>query len=189
MPELKGEPEQDDSAEQNRLRKPAAEITWYDAIEFCNRLSRREDLPIYYQFEVDESTREAGHFLGGEVSVIDPNGKGYRLPTVKEWEYATRAMSRTDYYYGNSLDLMSEYAAMTASSTYICGRHIPNPWGLFDMHGNVYEWCWDSNERGFRHVRGGAFINSAVMLRSSNRNAKAPDDRLRFVGFRVCRTR
>ncbi len=196
--EMKSQPELDIAMERARLNNPASYMTWFDAVVFCNRLSKEENLPPYYQLEEDKATREEGHIVAtaDEVSIIDPPGQGYRLPTEIEWEYASRAMSETNYSTGESPKLLSDYAVFNTDPTNVRGKRIPNGWGLFEMHGNVSEWCWDkpdsTNTTGedYRVMRGGSFYDfaSPQYLGSADRVNSTPRDRNVNVGFRVFRT-
>ena len=166
---------------------PVEAVSWNDAVEFCRRLS---DLP-------EEKT--AGHV--------------YRLPTESGWEYACRAGTTTVYSFGDSKSQLDEYAWFNKNSDrtkHPVGQKKPNPWGLYDMHGNVMEWCQDrygpygsesvSDPKGPAQgdygysTRGGHYGLQPKYVRSAIRNySYLPDDR-RFVaanfyfGFRVART-
>src|SRR5262249_21908653 len=147
---------------------------------FVNWLSRREGLPEYYEKR------------GGTWSAPDRNGKGYRLPTEVEWEYACLCDSTCAYAFGDGVDLLGRYAVFGSEyQTSRCGSRLPNGWGLFDMHGTLWEWCDDllepaSDEQ--RVIRGGAFDNPARNLRATHRHGLAPHVRLNGVGFRVARS-
>ena len=152
------------------------------------------------------------------------SGQTYRLPTEAEWEYAARAGTTTARYWGNNPNQACRYANgadqtrspnrnIRWTSRHECndgyfftapvGRFQPNPWGLYDMLGNVWEWtcsvfdadyggaeqrCADANESGFRVVRGGSWYNYPLRLRSAYRSWLAPDDRIYGQGFRISRS-
>lgn len=150
MPELKREEVQDSAVEATRLLNPAAKLTWFDAIEFCNRLSDQENLP--HDYELGKLKKEDGHITAAEASVLELSGPGYRLPKQTECEYACRAMSVNGYCYGDAELFLPEYAVFRAGCTDVCGQHIPNSSGLYDMHGNVWEWCWDEYDPAEKYI-------------------------------------
>jgi serine/threonine protein kinase len=174
---------------------PAESITWFEAVRFCNELSKREGLkPLYAIF-------------GPDVSVIDWTRTGYRLPTEAEWEYACRAGSETVYSFGNDPRELIRHAwfgEASAKAAHHVARKLANAWGLFDMHGNVGEWCWDWYDQTYysstsgtdpkgaakgklRVHRGGGFNLPASQLHSADRTAKEPTVRYGGLGFRVAR--
>jgi formylglycine-generating enzyme required for sulfatase activity len=171
---------------------PIQKVGWTDAIRFCNWLSAKEGLtPCYRQLPT-----------GWERIV---GCLGFRLPTEAEWEYACRAGTTTQFACGGADDL-SAYAVVNASRAAPCGSRMPNGWGLFDMHGNVWEWCEDSygpyddsvhvrdpvaiaKSSDYRVIRGGSFYALSNFLASEYRYADGPDIRFNNVGFRVARTR
>jgi sulfatase modifying factor 1 len=170
------------SGAQEDPNNPAVYVSWDDAVEFCRKLSQQE-------------------------------GKTYRLPTEAKWEYACRAGTTTRFSFGDSESSLGDYA-WYQSNTYTytfpvgekyahpVGQKKPNPWGLYDMHGNVWEWCSDwfgeeyySNSPSVdpngpssgarRSLRGGSWFVIDVYLRCSARNCDDPDHRYVLIGFRV----
>jgi formylglycine-generating enzyme required for sulfatase activity len=116
---------------EERRQLPAVDVIWANAVEFGNRLSSREGYrPCYRQ-------------LFGRW-VCNWYADGYRLPTEAEWEYACRAGTTTRYSFGDDPGRLERYAWFGRSAgPYEVARKAPNPWGLYDMYGNVWEWCWD----------------------------------------------
>ncbi len=155
-------------------RHPTEQMNWNDAALYCNERSRDEGLEPCY----DEKTWEC-----------DFESNGYRLPTEAEWEYACRAGTDTKYSFGNDASKLRQYAWFAqnaAKKTHPVGQKKPNPWGLYDIHGNVAEWCNDfyspdyykrspeRNPKGptkgkERILRGGAWNSTANGCRSSYR--------------------
>ena len=115
-----------------------------------------------------------------------------RLPTEAEWEYACRAGTTTEYSFGDDASELGDYAWFVENSngqTQPVGAKKPNPWGLHDMHGNVWEWCEDQFGGGSRRVgRGGSWINGAGSCRSATRGGWIPEDGGSSLGFRVARS-
>lgn len=169
--------------------RPVDRVPWFGAIRFCNRLSRQEGLPPYYDFDI------------GAVRATVLGGNGYRLPTEDEWEYACRAGTTTRWSFGDDIQHLDDYAWYAGNAgrrTHAVGTKHPNPWGLFDTHGNVWEHCWDVYRQevdqqqievneDFRVLRGGSFLNQDSDVRSACRGgfpARTPREN---IGFRVAR--
>jgi formylglycine-generating enzyme required for sulfatase activity len=164
--------------------QPATWIRWYEAIAFCNALSRTRSLRPCYRI----SGRFAPDSTSGSVE-WDRGADGYRLPTEAEWEYACRSGTTTQWSHGDDASALGNYAWYRDNSlerTHPVGQKRPNAWGLFDMHGNAAEWCYDapreyspngetdpigdmtSNRRAFR---GGDALSPAAALRSAARGS------------------
>jgi formylglycine-generating enzyme required for sulfatase activity len=175
---------------QKSANNPAVWVTWEDAAVFCRKLSQQE-------------------------------GKTYRLPTEAEWEYACRAGTTTRFSFGDSDSALGDYAWFSGRELLIStrgdpgkmgqeyahpvGQKKPNPWGLYDMHGNVWEWCSDWYDEDYysnspsvdpkgppigihRSLRGGSWASLECHLRCSYRRGVSPVNRDAYVGFRVVRS-
>lgn len=139
----------------------------------------------------------------GKLNQMEP-GRGYRLPTEAEWEYACRAGSTTKYAFGDSENELGDYAWCYENSgerAHPVGQKRPNAWGLYDMHGNVWEWCEDwygtypsgsvtdpkGSTMGSRRVlRGGSWFDYAQSCRSAFRLVRSPGNRDNSLGLRLC---
>jgi serine/threonine protein kinase len=154
---------------------PVQRVSWIDAVLFCNWLSGREH-------------RKQCYIWDGTAWQLVPGAGGYRLPTEAEWEYACRAGTTTEFVSGDDERFLGSYAVYLSNQTAVCGTKMPNPWGLFDLHGNVYEWCqdWFIQDR-VRALRSGAFDYSSSRARSSNRQSNYSDYRSYTIGIRVAR--
>jgi formylglycine-generating enzyme required for sulfatase activity len=180
-------------------RYPVQQVNWYDAVMFCNWLSGTAGLTRCY-----ERTGEKDKPTNDDAWRLVPESNGYRLPTEAEWEYACRAGTATTYSHGDDELLLDRYAVIRANRMEVPGSKLPNGWGLFDVHGNAWEWCQDwyesfgseaavtdplgPSEGSGRVLRGGSFSAIARVVRSANRNSNRPDYRPSYSGFRVART-
>jgi formylglycine-generating enzyme len=184
-----------------RGTRPVLGVSWFDAVAYCNWISDAQGLDPAYS-------------ISGYEAVLDPEAAGYRLPTEAEWEYACRAGTSTPFAFGEVLPAAFEnfdgsFPYPRGSVGEFRARTIPigslkaNPWGLYDMHGNVQEWCWDwygtypadpqDNPLGaesgiYRVARGGSWYSRAVESRSAFRDGHKPEDRSFRVGFRLARS-
>jgi len=168
------------SSFQGDPRRPAEKIRYYEALDYCAAITRRE-------------TR-AGRL---------PTGYAYRLPTEAEWEYACRAGTTNLFSFGDDASIADQYAwtlENSESETHPVGLKRPNQWGLYDMHGNVWEWTLDwfdhypekdlTNPLGppggtLKVFRGGSWSHAVELARSRNRFMMSPTNGINFVGFRL----
>ena len=197
-------------------RRPVEAVSWYDALVFCNNLSIMEGLDPAYSISSKTNPTDWGpvptssNAVWNAVEIVS-GSNGYRLPTEAQWEYACRAGTQTAYYNGNNSPtnyaLIEEIAwyLRNTDKTHEVGLKVPNAWGLFDMNGNVREWCWDWHDRGYytnagagtdpmgpltgtnRVHRGGSHASTEDILRSAFRDRYAPTYRNNNVGFRLVR--
>jgi formylglycine-generating enzyme required for sulfatase activity len=181
-------------------------LTWFEMIEFCNRLSVREGLKEYYQLKVTQ--RDNVRIQSGIVGIVGEDG--YRFPTEAEWEYLCRAGTTTLFHTGD-LDPGPEAARTrvgpqaTSLRPSPVGESQPNTFELYDLHGNVFEWVYDWYDSEFyrasprrdpkgpthgslRVIRGGSFNEPPVNARSANRGKVRPETTDTDRGFRVVRT-
>ena len=155
---------------------PVTNVSWLDAVRFCNALSLREGLTPAYTPHPDDPTAE-----------WDTSADGYRLPTEAEWEHACRAGTVGPRY--GRLDDIAWYAGNAADRIHPVGGKAPNAWGLHDMLGNAWYWCWDLYDPdvygSYRVLRGGGWSDEHWSCRASVRRRSHPTFHIDDVGFRV----
>ncbi|MEM6629519.1 MAG: SUMF1/EgtB/PvdO family nonheme iron enzyme [Bacteroidota bacterium] len=166
---------------QGNEQLPIEWVSWFDALEFCNRLSEWVGLEAVY--EIDKT-------IEWEWTVKRKEGAlGYRLPTDAEWEYAARGGKYSKAFTYSGSNKLKE-VAWNAENSFLepnpVGCKRPNELGIYDMSGNVREWC-DEEEKYYRVLRGGSWSStySGYGCRVSSRHWNHPDDRVSDVGFRV----
>jgi sulfatase modifying factor 1 len=155
---------------------PVESVSWLDAVRFCNALSEREGLAPAYRLHDDVEW--------------DASADGYRLPTEAEWEHACRA-GTTGARYGR-LDEIAWHRGNSRERIHEAGGRQPNAWGLYDMLGNVWEWCWDLYDAEvygtYRVLRGGGWFDERWSCRASVRRRSHPTLQIDDVGIRVARS-
>jgi formylglycine-generating enzyme required for sulfatase activity len=179
-------------------------VSWFDAVLFCNWLSRKEGRAVCYG-RTGESVKvlHDGKEKTWETWVCDFGAAGYRLPTEAEWEYACRAGTTTRFSFGGDPEHLVThgfYRMNSRAHAWPVGTALPNLWGLFDVHGNIGQWCWDwygpygadaVDPRGplvgvTKAFRGGGWYNlSPEECQSAFRFNAGPDERGSYIGLRV----
>ncbi len=184
-------------------RFPVENVSWLGAILFCNALSRQHRLKEYYLIENYKVVD--GVETASDVRIPVATGLGYRLPTEAEWECACREKSTAIYAVGGDASKLPSFAWFSENAegmTHPVGEKRPNEFKLFDMYGNVVEWCWDGyaeydhndveNPQGPREVhervvRGGSFSMEPEHFRPALRGSRLWNERDRRLGFRVAK--
>ena len=161
--------------------RPVETVTFKDAVIFCNKISVQNGLTPCYLIQ-DES----------EEIFFEKSANGYRLPTEAEWEYACKAGS-TDIRYGQLSDI-AWYKDNSDNKTHNVGQKAPNAWGLYDMLGNVWEWCsdlYDTEVYGsYRIFRGGGFCDVERSVMATTRRRSHPlKFKIEDLGFRIAKNK
>jgi formylglycine-generating enzyme required for sulfatase activity/serine/threonine protein kinase len=189
-------PGRDMVAGQTSADLPAENISWLDAIRFCNAMSRKDGIAPYYRID------------GEKVEIPDRKGPGYRLPTEAEWEHACRAGKTTRFSFGNDASALNGagwYGENSAGRPHPVAQKAANDLGLYDMSGNVWEWCSDGWDEDYYKktpeddppgaagaasfvFRGGGWDSEPRECRCASRYRFAPGNRSYFLGFRVARS-
>ncbi|WP_300566128.1 SUMF1/EgtB/PvdO family nonheme iron enzyme [Flavobacterium sp.] len=174
---------------------PITNVTWIEAVNYCNWLSKQDGLKPAYT-------------IAGPSFNCDFTANGYRLPTEAEWEFAAKGGTKSKNHIFAGSDDSNEVAWFIKNSTrkpHTVGTKMPNELGLYDMNGNVWEWCWDWYNKDYyktedgnnpqgplrgekKSVRGGSWDSQLNYLRTANRISTSPEKTNEFYGFRLART-
>ena len=170
---------------------PVSYINLYDVAAYCNWLSDQEGVPKsqWVYLKNDDGQYAAGMKVKEEYRELS----GYRLPTTVEWEFAARSHAKSNYCFGYPIALLGNYASYAANSqcrTLPRGSLLPNEFGLFDMHGNVWEWCQPERGEDERYpLRGGSVsAHGHAVSFNDHTNSLVPGDQYPENGFRITRS-
>ena len=160
--------------------RPVENVSWKEAVTFCNSLSAKAGLQTCYAIDLDNNS----------IS-FDTKANGFRLPTEAEWEYACKAGATGVRY--DELDKIAWYKNNSDGNTHNVGEKEPNAWGLYDMLGNVWEWCSDIYDESvygsYRLLRGGGWCDEARGCMATNRRRSHPISfKIDDLGFRIARS-
>ncbi|WP_294015927.1 formylglycine-generating enzyme family protein [uncultured Treponema sp.] len=170
---------------------PVEKVSWVDAVSFCNELSKKEGLdPVY---SINGVTNVYRWGVGNDISEKiewDEEANGYRLPTLEEWQYAAKGGQEFKYSGSDNLDEVGWYVENSDRKTHPVAQKKPNGYGLYDMSGNVWEWCWDSDPYGSydRYFCGGSWNYGANYCEVDNGGWLDACSTYNSQGFRIVRS-
>ncbi len=178
----------------NTSNYPVENVSWYDAIYFCNKLSKKNGLQPVYAVDGETNVRKWDYEpynddeIYGEITQ-DIFADGYRLPTVEEWLYAAKGGKNYRYSGSYDIDKVAWYEGNSNDVVHPVAQKNSNGYGLYDMSGNVSEWCWDffGNHR-YRYYCGGSWYGYDNHCKVDNKYSKNADDRNDDIGFRLVRS-
>ena len=174
-------------------RLPVEQVSWYNAVEFCNRLSIKAGFHTYYNIEKKKDNTENRNGGNNWSVTVNSEADGFRLPLSAEWEYAARAGRSDKYFWGNRMNGdYCWYSVNSNGTTHPVGTKKPNLFGIFDIIGNVGEWCFDleSGSSGInRMVRDGHYSLSAEEMQLDKTDFRDPNLEFGFTGIRLVKNK
>ena len=174
---------------------PVEQVSWYDAVVFCNKLSAKCGLTPVYAVAGETDVEKWGYdpYKGNKITGTvsqNENANGYRLPTMEEWQYAANGGQNYNYSGSGNLDEVGWYGGNSGSKTHPVAQKAHNGYGLYDMSGNVLEWCWDSDSPGSsrRYSCGGGWDYSAYHCEVGIKLWSLANSTYDNLGFRIVRS-
>ena len=172
---------------------PVENVSWYDTVVFCNKLSVIDGLVPVYSVSGKTNVSEWDYepHKGNSISEnirCNEKANGYRLPTLEEWQFAAKGGQEFKYSGSDKLDEVGWYKENSGHKTHPVAQKKPNGYGLYDMSGNVWEWCWDSGSYSERYFCGGSRYSSADDCEVGYKYRDDADGSYYYlVGFRIVR--
>jgi len=174
-------------------KNPVEQVSWFNAVEFCNKLSSKAGFSFYYNIDKEKDDPENKNSGIKWTVTVNKDADGFRLPTSLEWEYAARAGSSGKYFWG---DVMNGdycwYSGNSGNKTHPSGIKKPNANGIFDISGNVQEWCFDwhpSFPGLYRVVRDGHFCIDEDNMQVAKIDYRSPQFEFGFTGIRLAKNK
>lgn len=170
---------------ENQSKRPVENVSWYDAIYFCNKLSVIFGLDPAYSVDGETDVTKWYYYKMRVELKRNLKANGFRLPTLAEWQYAAKAGEDFNYAGSNNIDEVAWYEGNSNDKTHEVGKKKANGYGLYDMCGNVWEWCWDvyRYNSDFRYIRGGSWGSTDDAYRKVDYHGA--DDQRHSIGFRI----
>ena len=176
---------------------PVEMVSWYDAIYFCNKLSIAKGFTPVYEVDGNSDfngwnyTPHQGNSIEGKIKgkiTQNTSANGYRLPTVVEWQYAARGGQDYTYAGSNEIYEVAWYEGNSFGETHPVAQKKANGYGLYDMTGNVFEWCWDFGIDGDRCYFGGSWFSIDYFCKVSCKLSCIDYFQYPYIGFRIIRS-
>lgn len=174
---------------------PVEQVSWYDAVVFCNKLSAKCGLTPVYAVAGETDVSEWGYVpnKGNQMYKYvtqDENANGYRLSAVEEWQYAAKGGQEFKYSGSYNSDEVGWYCDNSENKTHPVAQKKPNGYGLYDMSGNVGEWCWDSipSDSECRYYCGGSWYHNDDICVVDYKNWAGARNTCFDLGFRIVRS-
>ena len=170
--------------------RPVEQVSWFDSVIFANQLSEKEGLEKVYELPKELTLGSSQSNDLAQSVKVNEGANGYRLPLEAEWEYTAKGGENYKYAGSDDLDEVGWFSVNSGSKTHGVGQKKSNGYGLYDMSGNVWEWCFDKwkDDSSSRVSRGGSWLDFAFNCKVSDRNRRYPSYRYRVYGVRFFRS-